>query len=182
MASLHAFSPGYRPLSSVLPDHGSFDRGSGPTTRHAGANRPEFEANMSRAFHLLALRWLDDLIASHPKVTAICARNRITVPPLSPQGFAVTLSTEGGRCKVQLGPLWEEFGSIAEATDYMDAALHGDLRLRVDLSQRPHAWAVERQLPDGSWIDDAMLESGELAEPCSRANAWYFRNESGSEH
>lgn len=165
-------------LCAVLPEFPA------PATHHesvllAGApcpSRADSEANISRAFQILALRWLDGLLAQHGELKATCRKNRITVSPVSVHGFAVTLSTEGGRCQVLLGPCCEEFGSMAEATDYMTAAIYGDLRLRVDLNWRPHRWAVERLLPDGSWIDDAAVEVPEGSHWCAPKDSCYFRN------
>lgn len=182
MASLCAFSPAYPAQSNHLPNHGHTATYADPGCFGASEGRPDFEENLSRAFQVLALRWLDDIFARYQKATAICSRNRITVPPISPQGFAVTLSTDGGRCRVLLGPSCEEFGSVAEATEYMTAAICGDLRLRVSLDRRPHRWTVERRLPDGSWIDDAAFETLPGAHPCSADNAWYFRNDPDGEN
>lgn len=141
----------------------------------SGPSRAGSEANVSRAFQLLALRWLDGLLAEHSNLKATCRKNRITVSPASVHGFAVTLSTDGGRCQVLLGPCTEEFGSVADATDYMMAAIRGDLRLRVDLNWRPHRWAVERLLPDGAWIDDAV-KVPEGSHWCGPQDSCYFRN------
>jgi hypothetical protein len=164
-------------LYAVLPEF------SVPATHYelvpmttAPASRSDSEANVSRAFQILALRWLDNLLAEHAELKATCRKNRITVSPLSMHGFAVTLSTEGGRCQVLLGPCSEEFGSVAEATDYMMAAVRGDLRLRVDLNWRPHRWAVERQLSDGTWIDDTAVEVPQGSHWCAPKDSCYFRN------
>ena len=131
---------------------------------------------MSRAFQGLALRWLDGVLARHGELKATCRKNRITVSPVSVHGFALTLSTEAGRCRVMLGPCCEEFGSVAEATAYMTAAIYGDLRLRVDLNRRPHRWAVERLMPGGTWVDDAAVEVGMGSQCCGPADFCYFRN------
>jgi hypothetical protein len=165
-------------LSAVLPEFPV------PASQHepvllVGASdrsRMNSEANVSRAFQVLALRWLDGLLARHGELKATCRKNRITVSPVSLQGFAVTLSTEAGRCRVMLGPCCEEFGSVAEATAYMTAAIHGDLRLRVDLNWRPHRWAVERLMPGGTWVDDAAAEVGVGSQCCGPADSCYFRN------
>ncbi len=140
------------------------------------SSRTGSEANVSRAFQSLALRWLDGLLAEHGHLKATCRKNRITVSPASVHGFAVTLSTEGGRCQVLLGPCSEEFGSVADATDYMMAAIRGDLRLRVDLNWRPHRWVVERLLPDGAWIDDAAVKVPDGSRWCAPQDSCYFRN------
>jgi len=116
------------------------------------------------------------MLSRYEKVTATCSRNRITVAPVSTQGFAVTLSTEGGRCKVLLGPCCEEFGSVAEATAYMTAAIRGDLRLRVDVGQRPYRWAVERRLRTGSWLDDTEAVTWPNSDRRPDRNSWYFHN------
>ncbi|MET0568741.1 MAG: hypothetical protein ABWZ74_06645 [Hyphomicrobiaceae bacterium] len=142
----------------------------------SGSSRADWEANVSRAFQILALRWLDGLLAQYGHLKATCRKNRITVSPVSVHGFAVTLSTEGGRCQVLLGPCREEFGSVADATDYMMAAIRGDLRLRVDLNWRPHRWVVERLLPDGTWIDDAAVEMPEGSHWCGPQDSCVFRN------
>ena len=177
MISLCTVLPEHPSLSSVLPELGQHALGADLTDADRRFHRPDFEANVSRAFQLLALRWLDHLLERYENVTASCGKNRITVPPLSPQGFTVMLSTEGGRCKVLIGPCGEEFGSVAEATDYMTAAVRGDLRLRVDLDRRPHRWTVERRLADGSWMDDAAAETSAGAYPCPARSSWYFRNQ-----
>jgi hypothetical protein len=142
----------------------------------SGFGRADSEANVSRTFQILALRWLDGLLARHGHLKATCRKNRITVSPVSVHGFAVTLSTERGRCQVLLGPCSEEFGSVADATDYMMAAIRGDLRLRVDLNWRPYRWAVERLLPDGTWIDDAAVTMPEGSHWCAPQDSCYFRN------
>lgn len=147
-----------------------------PLEGQSDPGRAGFETNVSRAFQVLALRWLDGLLARHDNLKATCRKNRITVSPVSVHGFAATLSTEGGRCRVLLGPCCEEFGSVAEATDYMTAAIRGDLRLRVDLNWQPHRWAVERLLPDGSWIDDAAVETPLGSHWCAPKDSCYFRN------
>lgn len=178
MISLCTALPEHHSLWSTLPEHEPSGPGTDPIKADARILRPDFEANVTRAFQLLALRWLDSLFERHEKVTASCGKNRITVAPLSPQGFATTLSTEGGRCKVLIGPCSEEFGSVAEATEYMTAAIRGDLRLRVDLDQRPHSWTVERRLADGSWIEDTEAETSwtrSYRQPVGKS--WYFRNE-----
>ncbi len=147
-----------------------------PPMAACGSRRSDSEANVSRAFQILALRWLDGLLAQHGHLKATCRKNRITVSPFSVHGFAVTLSTEGGRCQVLLGPCSEDFGSVADATDYMMAAIRGDLRLRVDLNWRPHRWAVERVLPDGTWIDDAAVKVPDGSHWCAPQESCYFRN------
>lgn len=181
MTSLCTSLPESLTPARVLP--AADDRAADPSIECAvaEAHRPSFEANVSRAFQQLALKWLGDLFARYEKVTATCHNNRITVSPQSPQGFAVTLSTEGGRCKVLLGPCCEEFGSVAEATDYMTAAICGDLRLRVDLSERPHRWTVERRLPSGSWLDDTDAGIWPHSHRRPAGDAWYFRNHLDSE-
>lgn len=147
-----------------------------PLTGTSGPSRWGSEANVSRAFQILALRWLDGLLAQHGHLKATCRKNRITVSPVSVHGFAVTLSTEGGRCRVMLGPCSEDFGSVSDATDYMTAAIRGDLRLRVDLNWRPHRWAVERLLPDATWIDDAAVDIPEGSHWVAPQDSCYFRN------
>ena len=149
--------------------------GAGPKEDEADV-RPRFEANVSRAFQLLALSWLDGLLAQYSKLIANCSWNRITLQALSPQGFAVTLLTEGGRCKVLLGPCGEEFGSVAEATAYMTSAICGDLRLRVDLESRPHKWTVERRFPDGSWLEEGACGTLRGSDGIPFGNSWYFCN------
>jgi hypothetical protein len=172
-ASLHEFPA----LPSARPDTRQVEVRADLAPANVEARRIDFEAKISRAYQQLALKWLDGLLTRYEKVTAACGRNRITVQPLSPQGFAATLSIEGGRCKVLLGPCCEEFGSVAEATEYMTAAIRGDLRLRVNLDQRPHRWAVERRFSNGTWLDEAAVEADEHA-----GNSWYFRNQPEAEN
>lgn len=147
-----------------------------PMAGPSGASRASSEANVSRAFQILALRWLDNLLAQHAGLKATCRQNRITVSPVSVHGFAVTLSTAGGRCQVLLGPCSEEFGSVADATDYMTSAIRGHLRLRVDLNWRPYRWAVERLLPDASWVDDTALDIPDGSREVAPRDSCYFRN------
>jgi hypothetical protein len=165
-------------LCAVLPEFPV------PATLHepmlmAGASDPSrthSEAKVSRAFQVLALQWLDSLLARHGELKASCRKNGITVSPVSVHGFSVTLSIEGGRCRVILGPCCEEFGSVAEATAYMTAAIYGDLRLRVDLNRRPHRWAIERLMPGGTWVDDVAVAVGVGSQCCGLADFCYFRN------
>ena len=112
-----------------------------------------FAANIGRVLHARAVQKLTKVLEHHPGVFVVYNDNLIAIPSPTAQGFSMSISTDRGRCTVVFGQWEDDFASADEAVGLIDDALHGDLRLRVDIGERESHWVLERRLPSGTWLE-----------------------------
>lgn len=114
--------------------------------------RDALEATISRAFHIRVLKEIAHLSQNYPALPLILTENKISIPCAAPNGFPMSIETERGHYVVRLGEWCDEFALADEAVELLEAALRGEVRLRIDIDARGRCCAAERRLPNGEWI------------------------------
>jgi len=105
-----------------------------------------------------ALQRVEWLFARYPHAHIIREKDSICVPASSPSGLGIALMTDANRCTLVLGSWYDDCDCVTTALEYIENALLGRLRVRVDrIGSEPHQWAVERRMPDGSWSEEALM-------------------------
>jgi hypothetical protein len=112
-----------------------------------------FAANIGRVLHARAVQKLTKVLEHHPGVFVVYNDNLIAIPSPTAQGFSMAIVTDRGRCTVVFGQWEDDFASADEAVALIDDALHGDIRLRVDIGELESHWVLERRLPSGTWLE-----------------------------
>ena len=130
-----------------------------------------FAANIGRMLHTRSIRELGRVLARHPNLVVACADNLITIPSPAAHGFTMSIVTERGRCTVVFGEWEDDFASVEEAVGLIEDALHGDIRLRVDMDDQQTRWVLERRLPDGTWLEQPRADFHEAP----RLQEWRIR-------
>ncbi len=112
-----------------------------------------FATNIGRVLHARCVRELGRLLTRHPNLVVACTDNLITIPSPAAHGFTMSIVTDRGRCTVVFGEWEDDFTAVEEAVGLIEDALHGDIRLRVDVDEHDTRWTLERRLPDGTWME-----------------------------
>jgi hypothetical protein len=122
------------------------------TSESSRLARSMLEATMERAFHKRVLREFVRLSRDYPTLPLILTEKRLSIPCGAPDEFNMVIETSRGRCVVHLGAWSDEFASVGEAIELIDAAVRGDIRLRIDIDERAKHCSAERRLINGDWI------------------------------
>ena len=114
--------------------------------------RRMLEATIGRAFHKRVLKEFARLSQDYPTLPLILTESRLSVPCTAPDAFAMAIETDRGRYVVRLGEWRDEFAVAGEAMELIEAALRGEIRLRIDIDAQAQHCSAERRLPNGEWI------------------------------
>ena len=114
--------------------------------------RRMLEATIGRAFHKRVLKEFARLSQDYPTLPLILTEKRLCIPCTAPDAFAMAIETERGRYVVHLGAWRDEFAVAGEAVELLEAALRGEIRLRIDIDARTQHCSAERRLTNGEWI------------------------------
>lgn len=130
--------------------------------------RDALEAALDRAFHMRVLKEIAQLVQNYPTLPLILTEKRVSIARMAPDGFPISVETDRGRYVVRLGEWSDEFALADEVVDLLEAALRGEIRLRVDINAYGKHWAAERRLPKGEWItlphhEDTVIPGTEKA-------------------
>jgi hypothetical protein len=130
--------------------------------------RDALEAALGRAFHMRVLKEIAQLVQNYPTLPLILTEKKVSIARLAPDGFPISVETDRGRYMVRLGEWSDEFALADEVVDLLEAALRGEIRLRVDINAYGKHWAAERRLPNGEWItlphhEDTVIPGTERA-------------------
>lgn len=129
-----------------------YDEPSELTSASAQLARAMLEATMERAIHRRLLKEFVRLSRDYPTLPLILTEKRLSIPCGAPDEFNMVIATNRGRCVVHLGAWRDEFASVGEAIELIDAAVCGDIRLRIDIDERAQHCSAERRLTNGDWI------------------------------
>jgi len=116
------------------------------------ATRDALEATIGRAFHRRVLREIAHVSQNYRALSLILTENKIAIPCSTPNGFAMSIRAERGRYVVHLGEWSDEFALVSEAVELLEAALRGEIRIRIDIGFYDRCIAAEKRLPSGEWI------------------------------
>ncbi len=122
------------------------------TSASAGAARSMLQATIERAFHKRVLKEFVRLSRDYPTLPLVLTEKRLSIPCAAPDEFNMAIETSRGRCVVHLGAWRDEFASVGEAIELLDAAISGEIRLRIDIDERGPHCSAERRLTNGEWI------------------------------
>lgn len=129
-----------------LPDCGEL------TSASADVARRMLEATIGRAFHKRVLKEFVRLSNDYPTLPLILTEKRLSIASNAPDEFNMAIETDRGRCVVHLGAWRDEFASAGDAIELLDAAVRGEIRLRIDIDERAQHCSAERRLANGEWI------------------------------
>jgi hypothetical protein len=114
--------------------------------------RKMLEATIARAFHKRVMKEFLRLSQDYPTLPLILTEKRLSVPCTAPDEFPMAIETDRGRYIVHLGAWRDEFAVAKEAVELLEAALRGEIRLRIDIDARAQYCSAERRLINGEWI------------------------------
>jgi hypothetical protein len=114
--------------------------------------RRMLEATIGRAFHKRVLKEFARLSQNYPTLPLILTEKRLSIPCTAPDAFAMAIETDRGRYVVHLGAWRDEFAVAGEAVELLEAALRGEVRLRIDIDALAQHCSAERRLANGEWI------------------------------
>jgi hypothetical protein len=125
---------------------------TGESCSHDSPARGMLEAILARAFHKRVLKEFARLSQDYPTLPLILTDMRLTIPCTVPDAFAITIETARGHYIVHLGAWRDEFALAGEAVELVEAALRGEIRLRIDIDAMAQHFSAERRLANGEWI------------------------------
>jgi hypothetical protein len=123
------------------------------TSQSGDIARRMLEATIERAFHKRVLKEFVRLSRDYPTLPLILTEKRLSIPCTAPDEFSMVIETKRGRCVVYLGAWRDEFASVTEAIELLDAAIAGEIRLRIDIDERGQHCSAEQRLINGDWIE-----------------------------
>jgi hypothetical protein len=107
---------------------------------------------IDRAFHMRVLKEIAHISENYPELPLVLTERTISIPRTVPDGFAVSIHTERGHYVVRLGEWRDEYALADEVVELVEAALRGDIRIRIDIDAYGQHHVAEQRLPDGEWI------------------------------
>jgi hypothetical protein len=125
---------------------------SGPPMASPSSSRAALEAMIDRAFHMRVLKEIAHISQNYPELPLVLTERTISIPRTVPDGFAVSIHTERGHYVVRLGEWRDEYALADEVVELVEAALRGDIRIRIDIDAHGQHHVAEQRLPDGEWI------------------------------
>lgn len=148
----------------------------------ARAARNALEATIARAFHMRVLKEVAQLLQNYPTLPLVLTESKVTISHAAPNGgFTMSIETDRGHYVVRLGEWRDEFALASEAVELIEAALRGELRLRIDIGDNGRHCSAERRLPNGEWITlPRHEERGEPATPTGPLHTIFLRCGLGS--
>lgn len=146
-------------------------------SRFGSDDRDALALTIGRAFHVRVLQEIASLSQDYPGLPLILTENKASIPSTTADGFEVSIQTERGHFIVCLGEWRDEFALVGEAIELIEAALRGEIRLRVDIGPREQHWTAEKRLLNGQWIRlPRHEESAERAESGDPVRTKVLRN------
>lgn len=139
--------------------------------------RHRFSTNITRALHARLLQRLSILKQRHPSLILIHAPNEVIMPAPTRHGFPMAICTNNGRYSVRLGEWWDDFARAEEAVELIDDAMCGYIRLKVIVDDTARLSTLERQLPDGIWLEQPRTVAGETRSTTDTPYAVYRHND-----
>ena len=107
----------------------------------------------------------------------IHAPNEVIMPAPSRHGFPIAIVTHAGRYTLHLGDWWDDFAQPEEVVALIDEAMHGYLRLKVVVDNDVRTSTLERQLPDGNWLEQPRrVVTGQTHSSIAMPYAVYHHN------
>jgi len=153
---------------------------SGPPMASPSSSRAALEAMIDRAFHMRVLKEIAHISQNYPELPLVLTERTISIPRSVPDGFAVSIHTERGRYVVRLGEWRDEYALADEVVELVEAALRGDIRIRIDIDAHGQHHVAEQRLPDGEWIKLPHYEETPGAAPMGGPTRTIFlRNGTG---
>ena len=157
------------------------DAASPPYLASPSSSRAALEAMIDRAFHMRVLKEVAHISQSYPELPLVLTERTISIPRTVPDGFAVSIHTERGHYVVKLGEWRDEYALADEVVELVEAALRGDIRIRIDIDAHGQHHVAEQRLPDGEWIKLPHHEEAPVGTPVSGPTRTIFlRNGTGS--
>jgi hypothetical protein len=99
-----------------------------------------------------AIAALQALLHKYPQVRYSAARDRITIHPISAEGFEITLIVRPAGCSVSFEGWHEDYPDTAEALEVVGFGLSRAARLAVAYRDRtPYKWTLEAERA-GKWV------------------------------
>ena len=101
---------------------------------------------------------IERMLSSCPAARHVRGVRSLSVPASGPDGFDIVLALDQSECILCLDGWSLEFNRPEQALEYVELALCGDLRLRINsLAGRPWRWTLERLALDRSWkVENVM--------------------------
>lgn len=131
--------------------------------------REDFETRVQRVFHVRALQKIAQIAWTYPGLPLVLTENGISIPSPTADGFAMAMRYSDGRYVNFLGEWSCEFLLPGPSLELLEAALRGEIRLKVQITLDDQRWSAERRSATGQWLeqpsdlDDA--EDAPLVEP-----------------
>jgi len=110
------------------------------------------QKTLGRAIHKRVLSPFAHLMQDYPTVPLILTEKRLSIPSFAPDDFMIAIEVDHGRYVLHLGAWRDEFAVAGEAVELIEAALRGDIRIRIDIDARAQHCSAERRLLNGDWI------------------------------
>jgi hypothetical protein len=117
---------------------------------HIDCNR--LQETIGRAVHKRAQRAFAHLMQDYPTVPLILTEKRLLIPSIAPDEFMIAIDVDRGCYVLHLGAWRDEFAVAGEAVELIEAALRGDIRIRIDIDARAQHCSAERRLVSGDWV------------------------------
>lgn len=113
---------------------------------------------MTNVGHSLALTGrpagIEQIMARLERVSGE-GRETVSIPATGPDGFAIVLWYDVHGIRACFGGLEQDFDTLQGATAWIERAVSGEYRLRIDfVGKRPVKWTLERAdgAPDGDQL------------------------------
>jgi hypothetical protein len=125
---------------------------TGESYPHDHLARGMLEAILAREFQKRVLKEFARLSQDYPTLPLILTDRRLTIPCTAPDEFTMTIEAARGHYTAHLGGWRDEFALAGEAVELVEAALRGEIRLRIDIDAMAQHFSAERRLANGEWI------------------------------
>ena len=101
---------------------------------------------------------IEQMLAACPRARHVRGLRSLSIPASGPEGFDVMLALDQSECILCFDGWSLEFNRPEQALHYVELALHGEMRLKIDsIGGRPWRWTVERLGPDRAWLVENVM-------------------------
>jgi len=101
---------------------------------------------------------VEAMCAAYCGVELVAGSDFIRICGSEPRGFDIVLSLVAGGYVLSLGGWHDEFTDVEAALCYMQLALAGNLRLKIECCGRKvRSWVIERRCDDDGWREEGFL-------------------------
>jgi hypothetical protein len=128
-------------------------------------------------------RRMERVCRDHGGVRLSSGADHVRVHASGAEGFDAGIVLSDGACIVTLGAWHDDFDSVDMAMEYLELAVKGALRLKIErVGARPRRWTVERRQDNQTWVEAAMMDVPMFFRTGARSTT-YLRNDfRGSAH